>query len=464
MKKMKTITAYLMIFALVFVFSVTKAESFDSEAISQVSKGIAEWKLMNEDKSKTQIEQTVYVSRSLGGIAERGDGEGIGIVSGLVAFDNNNYWIESEIIRNWELSNSVTMSNRYIFSLPTNPWPDILTSIGSELTTRGIGSVYGGDNFGFFKIPPIGQSYNEIANVFRTQRGLGPTDAALQNTARGLGIYNASATIMGTAIQAADTFQKTVHYVGTSMQIMNPPIYLQNNPEDGQFVKFTPSQKILGIPVSGTWEGSGSYRISGGIVNYQETLKTSGHGTITQTHTDWETTNRGTHYRHIEIKTPGTNGFERFAVTHYPQGSYFDPTSSSIMTTTKIQQRYRIETIGGISKVTPLPSSGLGSHWNTSPPTFNATWKVVKLGDSTTVKYPSIDWNNIPKTNWNIPSTNWSIPKTNWTIPRINPLPTYTPSIPKMPTYRLLTCTRIPQTERIGGYSYTKYYEICSYR
>lgn len=48
MKKMKTTIAYFVILIFVAVFSTAKAESFDPEAISQVSKGIAEWKLMNE--------------------------------------------------------------------------------------------------------------------------------------------------------------------------------------------------------------------------------------------------------------------------------------------------------------------------------------------------------------------------------------------------------------------------------
>ena len=67
----------------------TKAEGFDSEAISQVNKGIAEWKLMNGDKSDTRIEQTVYVSSSLNGIVERDGYGGIRGVKGLTAFGDD---------------------------------------------------------------------------------------------------------------------------------------------------------------------------------------------------------------------------------------------------------------------------------------------------------------------------------------------------------------------------------------
>lgn len=401
MKKIKTIIACFAILIFLAAFPAANAESFDSEAISQVSKGIAEWKLMNEDNSKTQVEQTVYVSSSLSGMVEKGEPQGIGMISGLAAFDND-YWIESQITQ-WELNKQIDIGSRYISRLPTNPWVDV----GGDITTRTIGISY--------------QQYmnNQLAvvNVFRGYQG----KPALTTFPMSWQVASTTFDIASLGMGAGTTFIQTIDRVGTSMQVMNPPIYLQNNP------KFTPSQKILGVPISGTWEGSGSYNIPGGVVNYQETLKTSGPGPITQTHTDWVTTNTGTYYRQVEIKTPATNGFERFAVTHYPVSSYFDPTSSTVTTITKSQQSYRIETVGGISKVTPLPSSGIGnsygrvgSNWNSTPPTFNATWKTVEMG-STTFKYPSIDWT--------------SIPKTNWTIPSINPLPTYTPSIPKMPTY-----------------------------
>lgn len=407
MKKIQTITVYFVTLTFVAVFSGTKAESFDPEAISQVSKGIAEWKLMNEDSEQTQSEQTVYVSSSLSGTVERGSGGGVGVVKGLAAFDNNDYWIRSEL-RNWELNAGIEASNRYGSRLPTNPWVDV----AGDLTTRGIGIAY--DQY----------MHNQLAvvNVLRNYQG----NAALATFPRSWQIASATYDIASSTMGAGITFAQTIDRVGTSMQIINPPIYLQNDPDVGQIAMFTPSQKILGIiPVSGTWEGSGSYRIPSGIVNYQETFKTSGEGFITQTHTDWATTNHGTSYRHIEIKTPATSGFERVVVTYYPVGRYSDLQTSTITTTTVIQQSYRIETYtNGATKVTPLSNSGIGTWgsggWSAPPPTLNATWKTVKIG-STTYKYPSIDWT--------------SIPKTTWTIPNTNPLPIYTPSIPKMPTY-----------------------------
>lgn len=356
MKKMRKITAYFMIFTFFAVFSVAKAESFDPEAISQVSKRIAEWKLMNKDKDEKQVEPAVYVSSSLSGVIEKGGSEGVGVIEGLAAFDND-YWIKSQI-RQWELNRTVDMSNRYISRLP-DIWDvnKVLTKTAMK-TTLGVG-VKG------TTLSPIWTPVSTVESTYS----------------------------LGKKITAT---------YGTSMQIMNPPIYLNEKTSWG-------------------WKGEGSYSFPGGVVNYQETLKTAGPGPITRTHTDWVTTNTGTYIRQVEIKTIPENRFERFMMHHYPVGGYFDPDKTTITTITRSQQSYRIETVGGISKVTPLPSSGfgksyggVGSNWNSPPPTFNATWKTVKMG-STTYKYPSIDWRSIPKTNWNIP--------------------TYTPSMPKMPTY-----------------------------
>lgn len=423
MMKVKTIIIHLAILVFIFILSTTKGESFDSEAISQVSKGIAEWKLMNKDKNKSQVEQIVYVSSSLSGMTERGSGKGTGVVIGLSAFDDD-YEFKSQI-KQWELDRGVKISSSYMSRLPTNPWPDIRTSIGGEFTMRGMGYIYG----------KIGQTFNEVANTYRfagatsanriadtymrlgygpnplgdvyklspggiyvpqhniwinegnRYRGLAtrlsyPTDATLQNTGRGLRIYQGGTTIIGTTLQAAETFQKTVHYVGTSAQIMNPPIYLHEKTSDG-------------------WKGGGSYPIRGGQVYYQETLKTGGTGPITRTHIDWVNKNAGSYIRTVEIKTPATNGFERFMMYNYPVGSYFDPKTST-MTTTIRSQSYRVEsTVKGIGTEIGRVGTGMGNI-------------------STLPSMPSI-------TKYPPPNVLFSIK---------NPLDAYKPPpIPKMPAY-----------------------------
>lgn len=313
MKKM--ITTYFVILTFVVVFSSAKAESFDPEAISQVSKGIAEWKLINEDKTETQMEQTVYVSSSLSGMVERverDDSGWIRVVSGLAAFDND-YQIESQI-RQWELNRGIGISNEKMSSL-TKIW-DINKTLGKTAMKTELGAGVKMTKFGpiWGPISTIESGYSTATKVFQTY--------------------------------------------GTSMQIMNPPIYLHEKTSYG-------------------WRGEGSYNINGMHVKYQETLNTAGPGSITRTHTDWVTTNTGTYYRHVEIKTPATSNFERFVLNRYPVGSYWDTNSSVSYTTTRSHQSYRIETVGDISKVTPLPSSGfgksyggVGSNWNSPPPTF----------------------------------------------------------------------------------------------
>ena len=81
--------------ALVIVFAVltTKAQDFDPEAISQVSKAIAEQKLMSDGETE---EREVYVSSSLRSKVELGTGQGINAVIGLSAFGEDVAFFELE--------------------------------------------------------------------------------------------------------------------------------------------------------------------------------------------------------------------------------------------------------------------------------------------------------------------------------------------------------------------------------
>lgn len=452
MIKTKILKITIFILLVDYALSTAKAESFDPEAISQVSKAIAEWKLMDGNKSEKD-EKKVYVSSSLRGVVERDNT--FGIIQGLAAFDTDDTdFMNVPEIGKWELSMGLEVSNLYINNLPnidnphTNPWRDAVMSTGGELTTRGIGDIYGS----------MGNKYNNIANIQRSlgaasankiadsymrlgyspsplgdvyrlssggirvpnhaiwireggrYRGIArvlkyPTDTALRNATKGLRIYGSTMTVMGVGIQAVDTFLKTTDYIGTSMQIMDPPIYLQNNPELGQVAKFTPSsEKILGIPISGIWEGYGSYSIPGGSVKYEETFQTTGPGPITKSHTDWINSDIGTYYRHTEIKTPVINKFERFAPTRYPLGSgYWNPTTSTSSTVTRIQQSYHVETIRGVSKITPLPNSKIG------------TFSYGNLGNNLYI--PKTTW-YVPKTTISVPKTQYYIPKASYSIPR----------------------------------------------
>lgn len=90
MIKAKTLIGCLLSLSLIVVFA-SNVESFDPEAISQVSKGIAEWKLINEDTSETQVEPKVYVSSSLSEKVKNSSRQVIGVVAGLSAFSSD-YW------------------------------------------------------------------------------------------------------------------------------------------------------------------------------------------------------------------------------------------------------------------------------------------------------------------------------------------------------------------------------------
>lgn len=92
---------YLAVLAIVFTPVATKAQDFDPEAVSQVSKAIAEWKLMNDSEAE---EPPVYVSSSLGGRVKRGLGE-VEVIGGVRAFSQNQVdpiiWYSSdEYLRN----------------------------------------------------------------------------------------------------------------------------------------------------------------------------------------------------------------------------------------------------------------------------------------------------------------------------------------------------------------------------
>ena len=375
MGKIKLLAAYLMILLLVLLPSTMKAQNFDPEDISQVSKGIAEWKLLNENKSETQVEETIYVSSSLSGMVEKGSGEGVSVVGGLVAFDNG-YWINSEI-RQWELNNGSKISSGYAARLPSPSTAAV--SIGGWVTTRTIGQIY----------RSMGGTFQDIANVYRAAQGLPPSYEVLRSTAMGSQVWGTATQITSAGI----TFMKTIDRVGTSMQVMNPPIYLQNNPGKGMYAEKT----------SWGWIGKGSYSIPEGHVYYQEILKTAGPGPITRTHTDWAVTNTGNYVRQVEIKTPVTSGFERFMMYHYPPGNYFDPKTSTITTTTRIQQSFRVETVGGMTNVTPLPSSGIG-NWNilqgirlsTVAPTYRLTVPTYTLTMPYTLPMPTIKPVTVP--------------------------------------------------------------------
>jgi len=330
-------------------------------------------------------------------------------------------------IRQWELNSAyhpyTGAANRYIAKLPntnnpsTNPIPGIwATTVGGNLyhwrtnkaydsfgklcnniantyrsaaaasanriadthmlrafSPNSLGGRYSLSNGGIY-VPNHVVWYNQ-GNAYRGMaKDLRPaTDIAIQNATRGWAIYDATLTTANIAVQSAEMFLKTIDYVGTSMQIMNPPIYLQDN------YKFTPAQKFLFIPTAGIQEGYGSYAIPGGAVHYTEKLDTSFGRPITQIHNDWGTTNFGNFNRRIEISTPAVNSFERFAVTHYPANNYWDPKLSTMSYRETSFNSWREVTKNGYTTVIPINQSQFQQRsWQQPviqqykpPPTYN---------------------------------------------------------------------------------------------
>ncbi len=175
-------------------------------------------------------------------------------------------------------------------------------------------------------------------------------DGLSARTASQLRAVQGAFTILDAASTAAQTFVQTMDYVGKSMQMMNPPTYLQNNP------RFTPSQTLLGIPITATREGSGTYSIPWGSAGYHEILSTEGPGPITRVHTEWARTEYGSYYRTEEVRTPSASWLERFMVTHYPVGSYWDENSTVSYTRQGSSYSWRETNIGGVRTITPIRS------------------------------------------------------------------------------------------------------------
>lgn len=97
-------TVYLAIVAIAFAARAIEAQDFDPEAISQVSKAIAEQKLMSDSQAE---ERQVYVSSSLSPKVDSGTGQGINTVVGLSAFGEDfGYFAFSELERQRRLMKS----------------------------------------------------------------------------------------------------------------------------------------------------------------------------------------------------------------------------------------------------------------------------------------------------------------------------------------------------------------------
>jgi hypothetical protein len=262
--------------------------------------------------------------------------------------------------RSWELDASVSASNQYMSRLPGHtPW-----RTGAEYLGSTYSEMVRDRTFNWYLNSQLG-----VVNVLRSAQGELPLTTFPNSWRAASTMYtraSAALTVFSTGVNAATTFFQTVDYVGRSMQVMNPPVYLRHDPERGLYAEKTPAG----------WKGWGRYSVPGGTASYQERIEMSAPrfwrtGTITRTHFDQIRTDFGTYERTIEIHIPDANPMQRFAMHHYPVGDYFSENASYTITTT-IHEAYRTQTINGVTTRMPIDYN-LGGSINYSHPTYQYT-------------------------------------------------------------------------------------------
>ena len=338
---MKKLKIGLIILSLICCFN-TKVKCFDPQAVSQVSKAIAQWKLMKQDKHEAE---PIYISSSLSQIVKNKDNK-ILPISGLII--SGNYQIELQKV-----------SDKYIFHLPvSNSYDFAISQINSFGQNRIINQM-------MVSYEKFGQICNDVVNLSRIYKQLPPSNIVLQNTALGTRILNITITTAGTVTQAADVFLKTADYIGRSMQLMNPPLYLNEK---------TPWGAI----------GHGSYPIPNGYTFYFEILDTS--RSISRVHTSWTITKTGSYYRYVNTNTSTSSALERFMMHHYPVGTYFDPEKTTITSIVKIYQHHYVKTLPGGSVYLngKLVTKGIPNIF--SIPTYS-TPKIQKISTPSSTPY-----------------------------------------------------------------------------
>ena len=187
-----------------------------------------------------------------------------------------------------------------------------------------------------------------------------------------------------TIVSSGVTFLETVDRMATSMQIMNPPTYLNEKT---------------------SWGCKGEGSMPGGY--YQENLVTGEPGYITRTHTDWINTDFGIYERNVEIITPTVGSFERFIIHHYPVGNYWDSNTSTMTTTTRPLSSHQVIETSGINDIQ----------------SFQQLWNLPSINTTTTYD----NFNSFNSYNSYTPSTTHYDSFNSFNS--YTPTPTYTPPI-----------------------------------
>jgi hypothetical protein len=229
-----------------------------------------------------------------------------------------------------------------------------------------------------------------------------PNIDAYTNAARAYRAYTTASTIMNTVLTAAQQFYKTIDYVGTSMQIMNPPIYLNEKTSWGS-------------------RGFGSYSLPDGTSRYwQESLRTADKDFITRRHTDTIFTPFRTYSSYVETKIIPTNSFERFMLHHYPVNDYWDE-SATVTSMRSFSGSWRETTVRGVTTISPLTTSNINQNF----------------GSINNMSYPSNLNSTIYQPNFNSISISQPILYNNTIYqPRLNSINLYQPKFYNSPIYQ----------------------------
>ncbi|MFH2057646.1 MAG: RHS repeat-associated core domain-containing protein [Pseudomonadota bacterium] len=170
----------------------------------------------------------------------------------------------------------------------------------------------------------------QLANVLRSSRNISGTPIpmpefvaphAVLNGQLGLNVINSYLGVMDAALNGLEAGAQTLNLIGQTTLASNPSLYLQN-------------RHLWG------WDGSGSYQLDGGSVNFNEVLFTHDPGTpwwqpgnIYRSHISEVSTPNEHHVITNINNTPSTSFMESFVMNMFPVGEYFDPgVSSSIQT------------------------------------------------------------------------------------------------------------------------------------
>jgi len=325
---MEKIGQFIVIVSL-FLAANGAAAEFNADAVSQVSRSIAEWRLANSS-SPEKISEDPAVDLFYAGDPADVEFGGLTYASdALSAFDGSfEKSIESQM-KNLGMSKSLAASGKIISNLPHNEYDALFGEISGQALSYSVNKY----------IPRIAPYYNPISTVH----------------------------------SYGSLFYDTMERTGMSAQIINPPIYLTQKTSTG-------------------WTGSGLYSIQGGIGGYSEKLTTGPIGPITRTHTDIAKTDLGSYFMKRVTTTPVSNEgilsghIERFATHTWPTNSTWDPMLSTEKITKSSFSSYHVETMRGISKITPMPNitgkaAYIPTNWSSQITSYNnagRSWNAVK--------------------------------------------------------------------------------------